>query len=125
MRRALHPGMVTVVSAALIACGPPAGATPVAYEAIDAAAYQAALDAGAASARATISASGTVDLVTSGAQTCAKYRGSRKACKRSTDSVIRYTLADGSVQPVRVPAGSLYLSNPNARPTSCQVLVTS
>lgn len=122
MRQTVRSGMVTMVGAGLLACGPPAGATPVACEAIDAVAYQAALDAGAASARATISASGTVELVTSGAQACAKYRGSLKACKRSTELVIRYTLADGSVQHVRVPPGSWYLSNPNARPTSCQML---
>ncbi len=111
---------------ALAACGPswaPPNAPAHACETIDEAAFNQALESGAARGDAEIHANGMVSLNNGpGARQCATYTSAMKPCRRPNDYVIRYMTAEGQTLFVRVPAGEEYRFNVRARPHTCEIL---
>ncbi|WP_326525389.1 hypothetical protein [Sphingomonas sp.] len=89
--------------------------------AITAADHAAAIAAGAASGTASVSAGGTVSLSNGpGVVHCATFKSPLKPCRRPSDYVIDYTLADGSKAFVKVPANQQYRFRLAAAPTTCE-----
>ncbi|MGE3250595.1 MAG: hypothetical protein AB7J28_13270 [Hyphomonadaceae bacterium] len=121
-----HKTIAILALAALAACGPsyaPPNAPSRACPTITAAEYQSALDAGAARGRARVHASGMVELNNGpGVVHCATYSSGMRPCRRPNDYVIEYTLADGSVTHVRVPANAQYRFNVHRTPTHCEIV---
>jgi hypothetical protein len=118
--------MWLALTLALASCGPsyaPPNAPAIPCPQISAAEYDAALAAGAAHATATISASGMVSMETgAGSVHCATYQSSMRPCRRPNDFAIRYTLANGEVVHVHVPAGEQYRFRVQAQPTTCEIV---
>ncbi len=109
---------------ALTSCEPVVNGIPRACYAIDEAAYRAAIASGAASGTGTVNEAGVASLSASGTKHCGRYRGlGPKPCIRPVDFVIKYTVADGSIRFVRVPAGVAHRFNVNARPTPCELII--
>lgn len=119
--------LVMLLLLALAACGPswaPANAPTAPCETIEEAAYQAALNAGAASARAEVHNDGSVAMTNGpGAVQCSTYTSAQRVCRRPVDLVIAYTQADGAKLFVRVPANTEYRFNVHAAPNTCQVVL--
>ncbi|WP_156767792.1 hypothetical protein [Candidatus Viadribacter manganicus] len=112
---------------ALAACGPawaPPNAPTRPCDIIDAAAFNAARESGAAVGRARIYESGMVDLSNGpGVSHCATYSSTMRPCRRPNDYVIEYTQADGAVFYVHVPANTEYRFNVRAAPNTCQIIL--
>lgn len=90
---------------------------------IDAAAFEAALAAGAARADARIAANGSVTMDTGpGVVHCATFQSSARPCRRPNDFVLRYELPDGAVTHVLVRAQQQYRFRVMARPTTCEIV---
>lgn len=117
---------ITVLMAPLTGCGPawaPPNAPAVACPRISANEFDAAIKAGATSANAVISRSGMVAMKTgAGVKYCATYQSTLRPCLRPEDFVIRYTLANGEIVHVRVPAGRQYRFRVQAQPTTCEIV---
>lgn len=111
----------------LAACGPawaPANAPTRPCDIIDAAAFEAAREAGAAIGRARIKEDGSVWLETGpGVRHCASYSSTMRPCRRPNDYVIEYTEPDGDKFYVRVPANTEYRLNVHAAPNTCQIML--
>lgn len=111
----------------LCACGPswaPPNAPTRPCEIIDASAFNAAREGGAAVGRARIYDNGTVSLNTGpGVQHCASFNSTMKPCRRPNDYVIEYTQANDEVFYVRVPANTEYRFNVHATPNTCQIVL--
>ncbi len=124
MQRAMLTSLILVLM--LTACGPsyaPPNAASIPCPQISAAAYDAAIEAGAASGSARIHENGMVSLENGpGEVHCATYSSAMRPCRRPNDYVIRYTLESGEALHVRVPAGEQYRFNVGARPTTCQIV---
>ena len=130
-------GSLAFALALLSACGPswaPPNAPTRPCETIDAAAFNAAREAGAAVGRAVIHDSGMVSLDNGpGVSHCATYtrksrawvtaRSAMRPCRRPNDYVIEYTKADGDIFYVRVPANTEYRFNVGAAPNTCQIVL--
>ena len=118
--------LAMVFCIALVACGPnyaPPNAPARACPQISVAEYDAAIAGGAASATATISASGMISMQAGpGIVHCATYQSSMRPCRRPNDFVIRYSLADGEQIFVRVPAQKQYRFRVQAQPTPCEIV---
>jgi hypothetical protein len=108
------------------ACGPswaPPNAPARACETISEAAFNQAIEAGAARGDAEIHSSGMVSLNNGpGVVHCATYTSAMKPCRRPNDYVIRYTPEAGEALFVRVPANEEYRFNVRARPHTCEIL---
>lgn len=115
---------ILMLPAMLAACEPPLDGPAHACPEISEQDYQAAITAGAASARASLSADGIGSVSESGSKQCVTYQTALKTCRRPVDFVIRYTLADGMVRYVRVAKGEAYRFNIHARPTSCEIIAS-
>jgi hypothetical protein len=118
--------LVILALLALSACGPswaPPNAPAHACETISEAAFNQALDAGAARGDAEIHSSGMVSLNNGpGVVHCTTYNSAMKPCRRPNDYVIRYTTEAGEVLFVRVPANEEYRFDVRARPHTCEIL---
>lgn len=118
---------LAAVLALLAGCGPawaPPNAPTRPCETIDAAAFNAAREGGAAVGRARIYENGTVSLTTGpGVSHCATFTSAMKPCRRPNDYVIEYTKTDGEIFYVRVPANTEYRFNVNAAPNTCQIIL--
>ncbi|MBL8544954.1 MAG: hypothetical protein JNL81_00735 [Hyphomonadaceae bacterium] len=112
---------------ALAACGPawaPPNAPTRPCDIVDAAAFNAAREGGAAVGRARIHDNGVVSLTTGpGVQHCATYNSSMKPCRRPNDYVIEYTQTDGGIFYVHIPANTAYRFNVRAAPNTCQIIL--
>ena len=124
MKRIIIAGVLILT---LSACGPayaPPDAPSRACPSITAEDYEAAKEGGAAYATAKLSASGVVSMTTGpGVVQCASFKGTAiRPCRGPNDFVIRYELADGSVQHVMVPRGETYRFNLRRGPVHCEIL---
>lgn len=115
-----------IAASALTACGPsyaPANAPSRPCPEINEAAFNTALDNGAARGDATIHTSGTVDMrFGPGVTHCATFSSALRPCRRPNDLVIRYAVEGGQTLFVHVPAGADYRFHASARPTTCQIV---
>ena len=118
--------LVIPILCALAACGPswaPPNAPAHACETISEAAFNQALEAGAARGDAEIHESGMVSLNNGpGVVHCATYTSTMKPCRRPNDYVIRYATPQGETLHVRVQAGEEYRFNVRNRPHTCEIL---
>lgn len=116
-------GLALVV---LGACGPawaPPNAPTTPCEIVDAAAYNAAREAGAAHGRAQIREDGSVWLHNgAGVKHCATFTSAMRPCRRPNDYVIEYTQPDGAQFYVLVPANAEYRFNVRALPNTCEIV---
>lgn len=119
-------GGFVLAAALLAACGPqwaPLNAPAYPCPTIDEAAFNAALEAGAARGTARIHESGMVDLrFGPGVSHCATFNSSIRPCRRPNDLVIEYTVEDGSKLHVRVPANEQYRFIVRNRPHTCEII---
>lgn len=120
-------GSLAFALALLSACGPswaPPNAPTRPCETIDAAAFNAAREGGAAVGRARIHESGMVSMdIGPGVSHCATYTSTMRPCRRPNDLVIEYTQVNGELLYVRVPANTEYRFNVQAVPNTCQIVL--
>jgi len=111
--------------ATLCACGPawaPPNAPTTPCEIVSEAAYNAAREAGAASARATVHDT-WVDMTTGpGVVHCATFTSAMRPCRRPNDLVIEYRQEGAETFYVLVPANAEYRFNVRAAPNTCQIV---
>jgi hypothetical protein len=118
---------ILVASAlALVSCGPKfsaPGSPSTACKNISKAQFDAAIDAGATRATASINAGGTVSMNTGmGTKQCSSFKGSKQICRRPNDFVIQYKLANDQIRYVLVPKESEYRLNTNRKPVPCETI---
>jgi hypothetical protein len=113
--------------AVLAGCGPqwaPLNAPTRPCDVIDVAAFNAALDNGAARGRAEVRADGSVWLDNGpGVRHCATFTSALKPCRRPNDYVIEYNDVTGAKFYVRVPANTEYRFNVRAVPNTCEIVL--
>jgi hypothetical protein len=118
--------LLVTCALALTSCGPsysPPGSPSTACKSIGKAQFDAAIEAGATRATASIYASGVVSMNSGmGTKQCSSFKGSKQICRRPKDFVIQYTLANDQIRYVLVPKKTEYRLNMNRKPIPCETI---